>query len=68
MSNVASFGFLGSSSPNIAVLGFLGANVPPPPVIVATVPGPSDDDHVQAARAKRQFWDDYTIRLLLLDQ
>lgn len=65
MSNVASLGFLGSTSPNIAVLGFLGANLPPPPpVTVTSVPGPAD---AAEARKKREYWDDYVIRLLLID-
>lgn len=64
MSNVVSLGYLGSVTPNLAVFGFLGANVPPPvPPVATNTPGPSD-----GRRDKGAYWDDYAIRFLLLTQ
>ncbi len=71
MANIVTFGFLASTEPNIASLGFLGSSTPPPPPSPSTnVPGPSDGRmplDAEEARRKRQYWDEYAIRLLLLD-
>lgn len=68
MSNIASFGFLGSTSPNIAAFGFLGSGIVPPIVVTTTPGGGGDNAKREGARLKREFWDDWTTRLLLLDQ